>query len=318
MLVRQRKNPILEPSRIWWEDQAVFNPAVIKIRDKIHLIYRAVGNYENYISRLGHAIFDENLNLIKRFKNPVLSFKKRSCEDPRITQIKDKLFMTYVKVQNPSAPPKLREKVGLRNNGIRWKFSTFLTKLEIERDKCKFRGHKKITKENDKDVVLFPDKIKNKHVILHRPFESLERRYEIKIANLNISKGLIHDSRVLLKAGDGEWMSKVIGAGCPPIKTDKGWLIIFHGTDDKYIYSAGAALLDLEDPSKIIAISKNSILKPETKYEKKGDIDNVVFPTGTVNIGEKLYVFYGAADKTCCAASVNLKYLVDDLLMNKI
>ncbi len=111
-----------------------------------------------------------------------------------------------------------------------------------------------------------------------------------------------------------EWEAKKIGAGAPPIKTEEGWLLIYHGKDDENVYRAGAALLDLEDPSKVIARSPEPILEPEEEYERVGDTPNVVFPEGAIVMGDTLYLYYGAADTCCCLATARLGELLDYLL----
>ena len=111
------------------------------------------------------------------------------------------------------------------------------------------------------------------------------------------------------------WEARKIGAGPPPVKTEEGWLLIYHGVDENRVCRAGAALLDLEEPWKVIACTPEPILEPEEEYERVGDVPNVVFPEGAVTIGDELLVFYGGADEVCCAASVCLDELVNYLLM---
>ena len=107
------------------------------------------------------------------------------------------------------------------------------------------------------------------------------------------------------------WEGMKIRAGPPPrIRTDAGWLLIYHGVDPDRVYRAGAALLDLEEPCKVIART----LEPEEEYERIGDVPNVVFPEGAVIIGDRLVVLCGGANKVCCAASVRLEALIDYLL----
>jgi len=100
----------------------------------------------------------------------------------------------------------------------------------------------------------------------------------------------------------------------PPVKTEESWLLIYHGVDPNHVYRAGAALLDLEEPWKVIARTPEPILEPEEEYEREGDVPNVVFPEGTAVVGDQLFVFYGAADKVCCVASARLDdFISDDL-----
>ncbi|MDQ4013991.1 MAG: glycosidase, partial [Thermoproteota archaeon] len=105
-----------------------------------------------------------------------------------------------------------------------------------------------------------------------------------------------------------------VGAGIPPIKTKKGWLVIYHGVSRDKVYSAGAALLDLARPSRIVGRTRSPILEPEEPYERFGDVNNVVFPTGACVVNKELYVYYGGADKVCCLATANLDALVEHIL----
>ena len=111
-----------------------------------------------------------------------------------------------------------------------------------------------------------------------------------------------------------DWEIKKIGAGPPPIETEKGWILIYHGVDENDVYRAGVALLDLNEPWKVIARCEKPILEPEKDYEIEGDVPNVVFPTGAVVIDNELYVFYGAADKVCCVATIGIDELLDLLI----
>ena len=110
-----------------------------------------------------------------------------------------------------------------------------------------------------------------------------------------------------------------IGGGCPPIETEKGWLLIYHSVHDTtkgYVYSACAALMDLENPCKELARLPYVLFKPEYEWELKGEVNNVVFPTGTALFGDDLYIYYGAADEQIACASLSLKELVNELVSN--
>ena len=129
----------------------------------------------------------------------------------------------------------------------------------------------------------------------------------------DLSGGGMREHKLVMKS-EQSWESRKIGVGAPPIKTDRGWLLIYHGVAQDRVYRAGAALLDLEEPWKIIGRSSEPILEPEAEYERVGDVPNVVFPEGAVIIGDELLVFYGAADTVCCIASVRLNELTGYLL----
>ena len=117
-----------------------------------------------------------------------------------------------------------------------------------------------------------------------------------------------------------EFETRNIGPGCPPIETPQGWLLIYHGvqeTPEGAIYHAAAALLDLEDPRKIIGRLSIPLFSPTEPWEKVGNVNNVVFPTGAVVIGERLWIYYGAADKVIGAKSLPLADLITVLLQSK-
>ena len=113
--------------------------------------------------------------------------------------------------------------------------------------------------------------------------------------------------------------SGYIGAGGPPIETDEGWLLIYHAvydTAEGYVYTATAALLDINDPTKVIARMTEPLFAPEYEYEVHGVVDNVVFPTGHALFDDTLYIYYGAADKYIACVSMSLKELLNDLILN--
>ena len=118
-----------------------------------------------------------------------------------------------------------------------------------------------------------------------------------------------------------EHETSYIGGGCPPIETEYGWLLIYHGVEDSlkgYVYSACAALLDIENPQIEIARLPYPLFKPEYVWELKGEVNNVCFPTGAVVFDDTLYIYYGAADERIATASIALPELLQELLLNKI
>lgn len=372
-LKRHKQNPVLEPNeKNPWESRAVFNCGAVYKNGLVYLVYRAVGEYDDYfqyhlnfynISRLGLAVLNREGVVLERRDKPIFEpselYEMGTCEDPRITGIDGRFYLTYVALPEPPG-----RGVGL----VR-------TALASTDDFISFERHGIITPEgaDDKDTVLFPEKINGKYVMLHRPHnwtktdtyekdgrlylfvsreyppdvkeriiewpleekpETFPEKPSIWIAysdNLRDWSG----HKVLLEPAE-KWESQKTGAGPPPIKTDRGWLLIYHGVEKipenprfrrhdglnegkiyTNIYRAGAALLDLNDPSRVIARTKEPILEPEEDYEVFGDIPNVVFPEGMVVIDGTLNVYYGAADKRCCLATCNLDELVDDLIEGK-
>ena len=151
----------------------------------------------------------------------------------------------------------------------------------------------------DKNCVIFPEKIKDKYVMYHRVHPHIWVAY---------SDDLIKwDNHNIIMSPEQEWEYFKVGPGAPPVKTEKGCLIIYHAVDDKHHYRVGLAFADLEDPSKIIWRMKTPLLEPEEPYEKNGVVPNVVFSSGAVVIKDKLFVYYGGADTVLCVATANLK-----------
>jgi predicted GH43/DUF377 family glycosyl hydrolase len=178
---------------------------------------------------------------------------------------------------------------------------------------------------DNKDVVLFPEKTSNAeeksgnttYLFLHRPASWVGSKFGVNRPSIWLGEGdalTKFEKHTLLLKPEQEWEALKIGAGPPPLKTKDGWLLIYHGKDTQAVYRAGAALLDLKDPTKVLGRTKKPILEPLEAYEKNGDVKNVVFPTGACTMDGTLFVYYGAADKVCCLATINLESLLDYIL----
>jgi predicted GH43/DUF377 family glycosyl hydrolase len=215
-------------------------------------------------------------------------------EDPRFTKIGNKYYMTYVGVSiSRGVSTYLAESHDLTN----WK------RLGI------------IFREQNKDVVLFPEKIRNHYVAFNRP-ESLMSFSKPGIW-ISYSKDLIYwgrDKILIRPRGKSYWGSERIGSGSPPIRTKKGWLFIYHGVKgdgDRRVYSAGAILLDLKNPEIVLARSPitHPLFAPYEKFEKEGFINNVVFPTAAIpTLDEKsLLIYYGASDKFTAVKKISFE-----------
>jgi predicted GH43/DUF377 family glycosyl hydrolase len=309
-LERAKANPILIPNKSnWWESNAVFNCSVLYDGKSIHMLYRAIGEYKDYVSRIGYAESGDGLSFARRNEaaiSPEADYERYGIEDPRLTIIGDRIYVTYVVLSNfvkcgPSAS----------------------TALAMTLDFFSFKRLGIITTpgSDNKDAVLFPKlngggKSK-KYLMLHRPSMWVGPQYGTDKPGIWIGEG---DSMTnfmkhsLLAKPQQSWEALKVGVGMSPIKTKKGWLVIYHGVSLEKVYSAGALLLDLKDPSKIVGRTKEPILKPETSYEKNGDVPNVVFPTGACILDHNLFVYYGGADKVCCVATIDLDLLVEYLL----
>jgi beta-1,2-mannobiose phosphorylase / 1,2-beta-oligomannan phosphorylase len=219
--------------------------------------------------------------------HPETMSEEFGVEDPRITPLDGRFYITYVAVSR---------------HGV-------ATALASTLDFESFERHGIVFGPENKDVVLFPERIDGKFVALHRPSGGAGFcRPEIWLAR---SPDLIHwgEHQHLLSAG-ADWDNGRIGAGPPPVRIPEGWLVIYHGATPANVYSAGALLLDDKDPSVVLARSAKPILSPQTDFERNGFVPNVVFPTGVVAQDRTLLVYYGAGDTVTVVAQLWL----DDVL----
>jgi predicted GH43/DUF377 family glycosyl hydrolase len=328
LLQRYEKNPILIPNEAnWWESKAVFNCAILHYENKFHMLYRAIGEYERYISRIGYASSSDGYSFARSNDialEPTKDYEKYGIEDPRMVEIDNQVYITYVILSAYVTDGAIVEAS---------------TALATTTDFLKYTRLRVITSKgsNNKDVVLFPEKMSQqqssvlsssslsnnadgtgKYFFLHRPSSWIGSTYGVDKPSIWLGEGNAltnFEKHTLLLKPEEDWEELKVGAGPPPIKTRAGWLIIYHGVSREKVYSAGAALLDLHDPSKIIGRTKTPILEPKEPYEKLGDVNNVVFPTGACVVdNDKLFVYYGAADKVCCLATADLNYLLDRIL----
>lgn len=328
LLQRYKKNPVLIPNEAnWWESKAVFNCAILHYENKFHMLYRAIGEYERYISRIGYASSTDGYSFARSNHialEPMQDYEKYGIEDPRMVEIDNQVYITYVILS------------AYVTDGAVVEASTALATTT---DFLKYTRLRVITSKgsNNKDVVLFPEKMSQqqssvlssstssnnadgagKYFFLHRPSSWIGSTYGVDKPSIWLGEGNAltnFEKHTLLLKPEEDWEELKVGAGPPPIKTRAGWLVIYHGVSREKVYSAGAALLDLHDPSKIIGRTKTPILEPKEPYEKLGDVNNVVFPTGACIVdNDKLFVYYGAADKVCCLATTDLNYLLDHIL----
>lgn len=340
-LERVKENPILVPNEnVEWESKAVFNPGAVFYNHKTYLLYRAVGEYNTYISRIGLAISDDGINFKRELKpviEPQKDYDKWACEDPRITEIDNTFYITYVALSQ-------RIKEGGKPTYDIIHNLNSQTALITTKNFKDFQRHGIITPPNsdDRDVVIFPEKINKQFVILHRPHRWCKNWFKDSRSNtidvntplpfdelpqrpaiwMSFSFDLEHWSNHKLLMHASHKNDEKIGPGAPPIRTDNGWLIFYHHVEkDKekgIIYSAKVALLDLKDPSKIISKIPYPILFPKEKYEINGDVNNVVFPTTILKKGGDLLTYYGATDKYCGLATIKLDKLMKELLRHLI
>ncbi len=277
-LKRYSGNPILGPNPVHaWESLNVFNAGVAHSGGLFHMLYRAQGG--DYISRLGYAVSADGFDWL-RLDKPVFSpegdYEGRGVEDPRITQLGDTFHVLYTGYSDHGT----RVCLASTENFIAWK-----------------RHGVVLPDQDNKDAALFPEKIGERYCMFHRVPDSVWIAY---------SGDMVHwtDHQIIMRPRRGNWDSTRIGAAGPPIKTEHGWLFIYHGYDDTRTYCLGAALLETRNPSNVIARLRDPILKPEEEWEISGDVPNVVFSCGAVEVAQTYYVYYGGADRVIAVATI--------------
>lgn len=294
---RYGNNPILTKDDVPYAVATVHNAGVVKYRDRYIMIFRS--HLENGRSIIGLAKSDDGYHFAvndKPFMTPSTKgiFKKYEeygVEDPRITFLDGEYLITY------SAYSKHGVRIGL-------------AKTE---DFKKVRRVSLITEADYRNTVIFPEKINGLYIRLDRPHSEISP-WSIWIS---YSPDLIYwgNSKVIMKPVQYHWDEMKIGPGAPPIKTEKGWLNIYHGvfpTMDGSVYRLGVALHDLKDPSKVIGVGDKWILQPEESYEMVGYVHNVVFTCGAVAEDDgTIKIYWGGADKVMCVGTAAIDDLVD-------
>ncbi len=302
-LRRHPANPLIAPSSLWWETRGTFNAAATLHDGKVHLLYRALG--DDPLSRFGLAVSTDGVEF-ERSANPVFEgaldteWERLGVEDPRVTVADGRYLITYVAasvypMDHPMPPFSF---------GAPWRPRTCLaTTIDF---RTFDRMGVMLPDSDNKDVVLFPERINGRWAVLHREYPNIWLAY---------SDDLLHwDShRVIMEPRPGMWDCNRIGAGAPPFRTELGWVEIYHGVDDARNYALGIALLDLDDPTRVIGRSPEPVLFPEEPYERNGLVPNVCFACGVVERGDDVLVYYGGADTCVCLATVARDELVSYL-----
>ncbi|QHS56311.1 glycosidase [Mucilaginibacter sp. 14171R-50] len=205
-------------------------------------------------------------------------------EDCRVTFLEGRYYLTFTAVSDSGVG------VGLRTT-TDWK---------------NFETHGMILPPHNKDVAIFEEKINGLYYALHRPSSVDIGGNFIWIAQ---SPDGVHwgNHKCILKTREGMWDSARVGGGASPIKTEKGWLEIYHGATKEHRYCLGAVLLDLNDPSIVLARTTEPIMEPTAPYEITGFFGHVVFTNGHVVDGDTITIYYGAADEFVCGAKFSIK-----------
>jgi len=271
----------------------VFNAATVYHDNKVHILYRAMG--EDSVSRIGCASSSDGYNIEERLSTPIFEpdneNERDGCEDPRLTPLNGKYIMTYTALRSI----------------LHCDFQIGMTSISMDDFIHKrwnwgerfypFPG------VSNKDAVVFPRKINDMYVMYHRIepdicvsySEDLRRWYDIK---------------AVLEPRRDMWDCFKVGSAGPPIEVDEGWLFIYHGVDFEKVYRLGAALIDKNNPETLLYRSKEPILKPINDYELFGKVPNGVFSCGSIILDDKILIYYGAADTVISVATFDQNELI--------
>lgn len=319
-LVRHHNNPIIAPSHHFWESKWVFNPSAILADGKVHLVYRAVGGSD--VSMVGYAQSSDGFTIDRRFSEPAFFHRNTpqgareefkipyssgggfcgGSEDPRITLIDDRVYLLFTAFDGWSS---IRialtwlELPFFLNRIWKWKKPVFISPPN----------------QVHKNWVLFPEKVNGKYAILHRVSPKVSVAYVDSLDEFDGTK-FIESGGIGGGPKRKTWDNWMRGAGPSPLKTDKGWLLLYHAMDvkDPNRYKLGAMLLDLKNPEKVLARSSQPILEPDEWYENEGFKSGVIYATGAVIKDDVLLVYYGGADTVCCVAAADLKKFLKKLM----
>ncbi|MEZ0537509.1 glycosidase [Caldicellulosiruptoraceae bacterium PP1] len=300
IFVRYSGNPIITVFDIPYSANAVFNAGATRFNNEVLLLLRVEDRQGK--SHLTVARSSDGKTNWKIDKTPFIYpqpsinvYEEFGCEDPRVTYISEDgyYYITYTA------------------------YSRYGPSVALARTKNFKKAEKLgiIFPPNNKDAVLFPEKVNGKYVLLHRPVAGDIEHIWIAYSDDLIKWG--GHEVVLVEKGGPWWDGFKVGAGSVPIKTNEGWLVIYHGVKmmaSGPIYRLGAALLDIENPSKVRKRCPEWLLSPQEVYERIGDVNNVVFTCGTVEDGNTIYLYYGAADSCIALAFAEINKILSILI----
>ncbi len=327
ILKRARANPILKPTEREWENRAVFNPAALALGGRTHLLYRAIGH--DGISRFGYASSKNGITFDERLADPSYTSEYPhaakapsqmryapslyasggswgGCEDGRMVFIEGRVYLSFYAFDESDmirvAVASIASDDFLAHRFDRWSPPTFLSPPG----------------QIHKNWVLFPEKINGKFAVLHSIAPTIEIAYRDNLEDVGGKEPFIESwsgPRTNLPPRESAWDTTVLGAGPPPIHTAAGWLVFYHAHDslEPTRYKLGALLLDLANPSNVLARAAGPVFEPDAPYENDWK-PGIAYACGATVVKGMLYVYYGSGEMTVSVASAPLDAFLQALL----
>lgn len=333
------ENPIVWPGKYAWRMSNAYNPGVIYDEGRFWMYERASGSLRPHQCQIGLLCSEDGVHFEHVLDQPVFTPEmagnaRGSVQDPRVVKIEDTFYMTYAfrryawnisptglgvpdaaQADFPGFDPatdknQTRSGIAVSKDRIHWEHLCWATPADID----------------DRDVILFPERIRGRYALLRRPIVFVDTSTAHGEAQPCIRISFSSDLQTwtepeVVARPEFAWEDNRIGGSTPPVRTEAGWLVLYHGVQNvhpptrRVIYRLGAMLVDLEDPTKLIARAPNFIMEPEAYYERFGlFIPNVIFPTANVVRDGLLCIYYGVCDTAIALATVPLDALVRHIL----
>ena len=293
---RYSQNPILTKNDVPYPVETVHNAAVVKYREKYVMLFRSHLRTGRSIIGLARGYdgfrftVDPEPFLTPERTGPFAAYEEFGVEDPRVTQIGEEYFITYS---------------AYSRNGVRIALAKTTDFIHLEKVSL-------ITEADYRNVVIFPERFDGLYARLDRPHSEIAP-WSIWIS-YSPDLRFWGEAQLIMRPVQYHWDEMKIGPGAPPIKTDQGWLSIYHGvfqTMAGSVYRLGVALHDLKSPAKILGVSDSWILQPEDAWEVTGYVPNVVFTCGAVAEPDgTVKIYWGGADTVMCAGEANISDLI--------